>query len=216
MRKIVLAISAVVLLAVSSMPVYAEDSASSKHHIELSFSDGGASLIDRRLVEGESISLWRGSMYDYAEKSGFDIRDMGYIIPSVTLGYYYQVLPWLQVGGQISTGTCSLINLYTPNTRDRIGSYYNQGIYITAGVRFTYFQTDFVQLYSGLSLGARMNIHSRMLPDPYSSVGANVESSSFTFQATAFGVRFGKKVYGFAELGYGYNGILKVGIGTRF
>ena len=144
MRKIVLAIGAVVLLAVSSMPVYAEDSTSSKHHIELSFSDGGASFMDRRLVEGESTSLWRGSMYDYAEKSGYNIRDIGYIIPPVTVGYYYQVLPWLQVGGQISTGTCSLINLYAPNTRNRIGSYCNQGIYLTAGVRFTYFQTDFV------------------------------------------------------------------------
>ena len=55
-----------------------------------------------------------------------------------------------------------------------------------------------------------------MLPDPYGSVGANVESSWFTFQATAFGVRFGKKVYGFAELGCGYKGILSIGIGTRF
>jgi hypothetical protein len=37
-----------------------------------------------------------------------------------------------------------------------------------------------------------------------------------TFQATPLGVRFGKTVGVFAELGFGYKGILNFGIGSKF
>jgi hypothetical protein len=51
---------------------------------------------------------------------------------------------------------------------------------------------------------------------PFDSFAPTIGNVGVAFQATAFGVRFGKQVYGFAELGCGYKGILNVGIGTRF
>ena len=204
MRKIVLAIGAVVLLAVSSTPIYAEDSASSKHHIELSVSDGMS--IIRKELQHETLANFQNGGYNGRNLSLFPM----------SIGYYYQVLPWLQVGGELSAYTNSLINAYDPISSNRIFNYTNTSLYLTAGVRFIYYQTNFVQLYSGLSVGVRMNIESKTSTLPYDSYVPSIENVGVAFQATAFGVRFGKKVYGFAELGCGYKGILSIGIGTRF
>ena len=134
----------------------------------------------------------------------------------INVGYYYQALPWLQVGGELSAYTNALINAYDPITSSRIINYTNTSLYLTAGLRFTYYQTPVVQLYSGLSLGVRMNIESKKATLPFDSFAPTIGNVGVAFQATAFGVRFGKQVYGFAELGCGYKGILNVGIGARF
>lgn len=212
MRKIVLAIGAVVLLAVSSTPIYAEDSASSKHHIELSVSDG-MSIIRKELQTGEPSVLHHETLANF-QNGGYNGRNLS-LFP-MSIGYYYQVLPWLQVGGELSAYTNSLINAYDPISSNRIFNYTNTSLYLTAGVRFTYYQTPFVQLYSGLSLGVRMNIESKTSTLPFDSFAPTIGNVGVAFQATAFGVRFGKQVYGFAELGCGYKGILSIGIGTRF
>lgn len=211
-KKIRVTVSIVLMFLVGCMAVHAEESTSSKHYLELSISDGFY-LIPDRMIMGNSPLLLE-SMYEDAEKTGSDIRR--WMLPPIGLKYYYQVLPWLQVGGEVSAATCALVNLYDPTTFNRIGNYNNTGIYLTAGLRFTYYQTDYVQLYSGLSAGVRLNIESKQSTLPYNSYAPSLESAGFIFQATAFGVRFGKQVYGFVELGYGYKSILSVGIGTRF
>ena len=210
MRKIILAISAVVVLAVSSMPTYAEDSTTSKHRLELGLSDG-CSLVDQRLVTGHSFLI--NDVNKYAETPGCKTRS--WMLPPLDLRYYYQVLPWLEVGGEIGAKTYSVMNIYNPNETSPFLNYSNTALFLTAGVRFTFYKTDFVQLYSGLNVGARLNIESQNSTIPYNSYAPHVGSAGFTFQATAFGVRFGKQVYGIAELGYGYKGILTLGVGTR-
>ena len=192
--------------------VYAEDSASSKHHIELSVSDG-MSIIRKGLQTGEPSVLHHETLANFQD-GGYNGRNLS-LFP-MSIGYYYQVLPWLQVGGELSAYTNALINAYDPISSNRIFNYTNTSLYLTAGVRFTYYQTPFVQLYSGLSVGVRMNIESKTSTLPYDSYVPSIENVGVAFQATAFGVRFGKQVYGFAELGCGYKGILSIGIGTRF
>jgi hypothetical protein len=41
-------------------------------------------------------------------------------------------------------------------------------------------------------------------------------TARLTWQITALGVRFGKRVYGNVEIGYGYKGLISAGIGCRF
>ena len=212
-RFLLMTITIVSVISVNCLSAHAEETTSAKHHIELSLSDG-TPIVDYGLIQGEPIGFVQQSVYDYATETGGRIKKWGF--PPITASYYYQVLPWLQVGGEVSAVTCSVMNLYDPKTSNRVGHYYNHGIYLAAGVRFTFYKTDFVQLYSGLSLGARLNIQSTKLPEPYGSYSPHLESVGLTLHATAFGVRFGKKVYGLAELGYGYKGLLTVGIGTRF
>lgn len=208
MRKIIFAICAVVVLAVSSMPIYAEESASSKHRIELGLSDG-SSLVDQRLISGHSFLI--NDVNKYAESN----KTRSWMLPPIALRYYYQVLPWLEVGGEIGAKTNSVMNIYNQNETSPFLNYSNTALFLTAGIRFSFYKTDFVQLYSGLNVGARLNIESQNSTIPYNTYAPHVGSAGFTFQATAFGVRFGKQVYGLAELGYGYKGILTLGVGTR-
>ena len=192
--------------------VSAEETASPKHHLELSISDG-TSIIRNELQTGGSSTLYHQTLSE-CQNGGYKGHNLN-LFP-INVGYYYQALPWLQVGGEFSAYTNALINAYDPITSSRIINYTNTSLYLTAGLRFTYYQTNFVQLYSGLSLGVRMNIESKKATLPYDSFAPSIGNVGVAFQATAFGVRFGKQVYGFAELGCGYKGILNVGIGTRF
>lgn len=126
----------------------------------------------------------------------------------ITVGYYYQVLDWLQVGGELST--MSDADVRKTWNGDRLAQFLQTNLYIAAGVRFTYYHKIITDLYSGLLLGAKVRFLSSD-KDHLLNVGAK-----FTWQLTAFGVRFGKRIYGDIELGYGYKGMLSVGIGARF
>ena len=215
MRKIVLAIGAVVLLAVSSTPIYAEDSASSKHYLELGASLNVFPIVSDWVYAAEPTTGMSLMVMEYAGQEGYYARRYG--TPVLNASYYYQVLPWLQVGVEAGAGMYNVTNLYTDYAHsNKFGSYRNASMYLAAGVRFTFYKTDFVQLYSGLSLGAVLNVESYKGSVDMSSFAPSFAGAGFTFQATAFGVRFGKRVYGFAELGCGYKGVLSLGIGTRF
>ena len=218
MRKIILVFSAVALLAVSSMPVFAEEteSASSKHHLELGAGIFDVqSLVSDRIHAAQPITVTSSMVMDYAASGGYYPFRFG--TPVLGASYYYQVLPWLQVGAEAGVGMYNITNIYTDNTRaNKLGSYRNTSMYLTAGVRFTFYKTDFVQLYSGLSVGAVLNVESCNGLSGVTNLAPSFAGAGFTFQATALGVRFGKQVYGIAELGCGYKGVLTLGIGTRF
>ena len=203
---------AAVLLA-GSLVANAENSTSPKHYIELSVSDGSPLLNDQLRV-GDCSPLRAYTQYELCDSGKYTGRRGG-IFP-INLGYYYQVLPWLQVGGEFSVSTPYIMNLYDIVSNEKVTNYTNVAMHFTAGARFTYFQTDFVQLYSGLTIGFRMSVESRESTIPYTSFAPAIDNYGVAFQATAFGVRFGKQVYGFAELGCGYKGIFNLGIGTRF
>ena len=214
MRKIILAICAVVVLAVSSMPIYAENSASSKHYLELGLSTEIFPMVSDWVQVSDPMTGLSVMVMQYAEQEGYYSRRYG--TPVLNASYYYQVLPWLQVGAEAGAGMYNVTNLFTDNTTsNKIVSYRNASIYLTAGVRFNFYQTDFVQLYSGLSLGAILNVESYKAAPGMIGFTPSYSGAGFTFHATALGVRFGRQVYGFAELGCGYKGALSLGIGTR-
>ena len=201
--------SIILLFFAGGIGAYAEETTSPKHHIELSISDG-TSIIRSGLQTGE-VSALQYETLSYMQKC--ELKGGNLNLFPINAGYYYQALPWLQVGGEFSAFTNSLIN--ASNSLSSI-NYTNTSLYLTAGLRFTYYQTNFVQLYSGLTLGLRMSVESRESTIPYTSFAPAIDNYGVAFQATAFGVRFGKQVYGFAELGCGYKGIFNLGIGTRF
>ncbi len=67
---------------------------------------------------------------------------------------------------------------------------------------YTYFRREWVQLYSGAGLGMAV-----VMEEDVDEKEAETEYW-FAFQLNALGVRVGKRVAGFAELGFGYDGIL--------
>ncbi len=75
---------------------------------------------------------------------------------------------------------------------------------------YTYFRREWVQLYSGIGMGPAFVV----------SEGREEEETDteywFAFHLNAIGVRVGKQVAGFVELGFGYEGVISAGVTAAF
>lgn len=89
------------------------------------------------------------------------------------------------------------------------GEFKGSNRYLTALLRGDYrWLNRGVQMYSGLGLGGSYLT---------SDVGGKSDNSlGFAFQVNALGVRVGKRVGAFAEVGFGFNGIVTVGVSAKF
>ncbi len=72
-------------------------------------------------------------------------------------------------------------------------------------------------MYSGVGLGLALVKSDFALGPDLMLKGKNGESTQyFTGQLTAVGFRVGKTLAGFAELGFGYKGIVNAGLSYQF
>lgn len=116
-----------------------------------------------------------------------------------SLSYTYHTRRWFQYGGTLYFGaiTRSRFDNETDKKVENLNSYAG-GVMPT--VRFVYLYREKVQLYSAVSLGVCFN-EDEVLP---------------WGDLTLFGCSFGKKLFGFVELGAGFGGWGRVGIGYHF
>lgn len=185
-----------------------------RHHIELNIGEPFSSawglnlmFVDHSPAAEERFHSWAGTYRPYLGGPYRGYEDEWLSLP-VTVAYYNQVLRWLQVGAEISTmSMCTTENTWEGKTYEY---FLTTNLYLLGAVRFNYFHKGITDLYSGLSIGAKL----RMETTKHDGVIAVTAGPAF--QLTALGVRFGKRVYGSVELGYGYKGLLNVGVGTRF
>jgi len=157
-----------------------------------------------------------GSLQDIAESFGDifpTIITMGYIreetemvTPVLGLNYRYHLNKVVSVGATFNyqqfENKFNLLDrsLFTTDTR-----YYT----FMGRVDFTYLRRRIFQMYSGVGLGISHQNES----------GEDVESynkTHFAYQANLVGLRLGKEVAGFLELGFGCNGIVAAGIAYQF
>ena len=116
-----------------------------------------------------------------------------------SVSYAYRFRRWFEFGGTV---TYCVASQYRRDleTGKIVESMNRHAVSIMPTCRFSYLNREKVQLYSAIS-------------------GGVVIGSGLTFpwlDATLFGCSFGKKVFGFAELGAGVGGWGRVGIGYRF
>jgi hypothetical protein len=74
---------------------------------------------------------------------------------------------------------------------------------------YYYLRSEIIKLYSGVAVGAMLGHES----------GESIDSKNelyFAFQANFFGLRVGKNLAGFFELGFGFNGIINMGLAYSF
>ena len=67
-------------------------------------------------------------------------------------------------------------------------------------------------MYSGIGLGYAF------MKDKYTTDDGSDEiknSGEFAFHINAFGVRFGKNIGGYVEVGYGYKGLVNLGVSFK-
>jgi hypothetical protein len=141
--------------------------------------------------------------HDYREKST-------YYLGTFSLSYHHRFAKWFWFGGIASYYTTvggKKNDLQTGETF----SYSNDGYFgIAPSVRFSYLNLPSVTLYSGLALGFGCTFEHQHSPNEFS-----YEPLPY-FQITYFGVNFGKKIFGNAELGIGIKGFFSAGIGYKF
>jgi hypothetical protein len=122
-----------------------------------------------------------------------------YFVGNYSLSYTYHDRRWLQYGGQVVFGasTCSRRDVHTNGGVEDLNRYV---LSVMPTVRFSWFYRDAVQMYSSVSLGIVTDFDELMVWG----------------DATLFGCSFGRKFFGFAEVGMGMGGWLRGGIGYRF
>lgn len=125
--------------------------------------------------------------------------------PGFSLRGGYQVNPWLMVTGDLNYGAARADRKEVENG-PTISTDHWKSLSLLPGVHFTYLNKGKWQLYSGLAAGAAF-LHED-----------DGDDVLFTFEAIPFGARFGKKVYGSAELNWGseFGAYFRAGVGIRF
>ena len=101
-------------------------------------------------------------------------------------------------------GTFQSINVLRSN---------NDVFSIAPAIKFSYYNADQVQMYSGLQAGISLISGKNLYVDGRTLAGSTM---SFFFQLTAFGINYGKDFYIGAEAGFGYKGVLNLVAGYRF
>lgn len=95
------------------------------------------------------------------------------------------------------------------------GSYTSSYTTVALGFDYRYLNQEWVQLYSGLGTGITFSSDKGTIFD----TGVTEKSGNtpyFNFQLNLLGVRVGKSLAGFAELGFGYKGMINAGISYSF
>jgi hypothetical protein len=100
-------------------------------------------------------------------------------------------------------------DVYVGNTKDGTIDY----SYITVGLGtdYRYISNDIFQMYSGVAVGyTSENVKN-------SGGETSIDGDGFiNYQVNALGFRVGKKFAAFAELGFGYKGIINTGVSYQF
>jgi hypothetical protein len=103
---------------------------------------------------------------------------------------------------------------YTYSVNDSLSFRIKDKVFcIMPGFEYHYFNRKLVQLYTGAQIG--LLIYNQKYFGYNNEIKKHNEFS-VAFQVDAFGIRVGKKIGGFAEIGFGNAGIVKVGISGRF
>ena len=134
-----------------------------------------------------------------------------YFTGTYTVGYTYQFLKWIAVGGNLSySGKFNnIMNLFDDT---KIGKVKENHFNIAPTIRFSWLNRDYAQMYSKISLGLSIETRTTIKNDVKISY-SNINTSG---QITFLGISIGRKVFGFIEAGFGTQGVLIFGVGYKF
>lgn len=126
--------------------------------------------------------------------------------------YRYYPVPWLATG--ISLGIdYAYGDLIDDDTETRIGEFKRSAATIVYENYFRYLRKTTFQMYSGIAFGYTFRNY---INEYEEGMESQQDENHLAFQINALGMRFGKKLGGFIEMGYGYKGIICGGINYQF
>ena len=201
--KNTLSIAAALLITALCPKVYAQDMAGCQ---EFSASYGTTSGTD--MIQGFYLNRGRAnfdhpSYYDATSKTG-----------NLFLTYRYSVCKRLSIGITLGAEHVDFDHYSNPHFGDPVllGKY-KAGITTMAfELKPVYLNSEYVQLYALIGIGARYYDQTQTAGSP-AGTSDNVWLPKYMLnsQWTPIGIRVGKNIGGYAELGVGYKGLANIG-----
>ena len=159
---------------------------------------------------------YHGWFHD-AYLQGFEYDDLKYYdsryikMPSVGLSYTYRAKRWCEVG--VATAYTGTFNKrYSAFDGSMVGRGKEHFLVVLPTVRFVWKSGDLVRLYTTVSAGI---VCSWLRTDYNYTSPLTVRSTIFGAEFIPLGVSVGRRVFGFAEVGYSERGWLNIGVGIR-
>ncbi|MCD6597810.1 MAG: outer membrane beta-barrel protein, partial [Bacteroidales bacterium] len=125
------------------------------------------------------------------------------------LGYRYHLSKHFSMG--IDAAYQSILE-EVRNSDERVGNLKRKYITASALTNISYINRPAFQLYSTISAGY---IQGKGNYTPVEGEEESMTDGFFGFQVNPVGIRFGRTVGGFVELGYGYKGVLNFGLSVK-
>jgi len=90
-------------------------------------------------------------------------------------------------------------------------------IFITIAIegQYRYQNMNKVQLYSGIGIGYTFGSETLVPPSEGGKADSSGNINNIAWQINAIGIRIGNSIAGFAEFGYGYKGIVNIGLSIQ-
>jgi hypothetical protein len=137
---------------------------------------------------------------------------------AVVLSYRYGLLKWLSVG--IAAGyeqearMVNFIDRTNNNRRVDVGNFKRNVYTIAAELQPIYKRFPMATLYGIFGVGN--GFINEKVTNSTTSKSSSFSGNETAVQLTPFAISVGKKLRGFAEFGYGYKGMMHVGVGYEF
>ena len=203
MKKVALLLPAIMML---SMISNAQESVPLKKN-ELVISYGVYSIPDISFELGVFDKVFVNNVFSKDSVRYSDVNSSG----NITAGYHRYL------GKIVAIGVLATIDAISHSVEfDKETSFRSSAIVISVmpAINFHYIRTNLFSVYGGGSAGAVAWIYSTDYTD--NSLNASGIKWMFAYQLTLIGMRVGKDVGGFIEMGCGYQGILKAGLSLKF
>jgi hypothetical protein len=200
MKKSIIILS----LMISTFAATAQET--EKHEIRAGISDAAGITIGEGLVNVLSNAIVSGL-------TGVKIKDTkNKTLGMFELGYRYRLSDRIKVGADLSY--LQIDKSYQRTIAETTTKYTRRGEYLLVlpTAEFAYIKTPLLTFYGTAAAGVLIGRDKELSSGK--RYGDN--SLSFAFQVNPIGLRVGKKIGAFAELGFGHKGIATAGISFRF
>lgn len=146
--------------------------------------------------------------FEFTDDNKYYTADEKYS-PSGFVQYMYHLKKWIAIGSYIGYYHYSQDMYHNPNN-EFYSRCRSDHFFILPTVRFTYYHSAIVRLYSEASVG--VSIYNKK---DFGKTKYKIGCES-TGQINFIGISVGKKLYGFTTIGIGEIGVINGGIGYRF
>ena len=203
MKKIMMMV-AVALMTAMNVNAQSEDL---KNEINVSYGFGSLSQLGDGIGEGFGEGL--GMIFSDTE------NDDGIVLGPMSLEYFYHFNnPRLAIGGFVSYSKWDSDVVKKGGDKEKVGERNRNYFSVMPAIKWYWVNKNSFGLYSKAAAG--IAFLSSTEKDFATSKSEDDSSTHFMFQCSAIGAELGKQVRGFAELGFGNQGFVQVGIRYKF